>query len=117
MVGIDIDSAVSPPAGFQLEVTVFHWVSKETAWALLTMDILTYLPWLYILRLHLVRLLLVWLLLLWPRLRVEGDGALAVEVVVAQDGGARACSGLGLGSGSELGLGLGLGLGLRPALG
>ena len=26
MVGIDIDSAVSPPAGFQLEVTVFHWV-------------------------------------------------------------------------------------------
>ena len=31
MVGIDIDSAVSPPAGFQLEVTVFHWVKKETA--------------------------------------------------------------------------------------
>jgi len=25
MVGIDMDSAVSPPAGFQLEVTVFHW--------------------------------------------------------------------------------------------
>jgi len=24
MVGIDMDSAVSPPAGFQLEVTVFH---------------------------------------------------------------------------------------------
>ena len=26
MVGIDMDSAVSPPAGFQLEVTVFHCV-------------------------------------------------------------------------------------------
>ena len=25
MVGIDMESAVSPPAGFQLEVTVFHW--------------------------------------------------------------------------------------------
>ena len=25
MVGIYMESAVSPPAGFQLEVTVFHW--------------------------------------------------------------------------------------------
>ena len=31
MVGIDMDSAVSPPAGFQLEVTVFHWGRKEAA--------------------------------------------------------------------------------------
>ena len=43
-----------------------------------------YLLWLPLLWLHLL-----WLPLLWPCLRVEGDGTLAVEVVVAQYGGAR----------------------------
>ena len=36
---------------------------------------------------------------MWPRLSVESDGALAIEVMVAQDGPARPCSRLGLGSG------------------
>ena len=36
---------------------------------------------------------------MWPRLSVERDGALAIEVMVTQDGATRPCSRLGLGSG------------------